>query len=398
MESLLFCIFTYNRPEFLANAVKSIDRCFPWGDRLIIDDGSTDPRVRPLLESLGPVWQHVIRERVPGAAYGSYYRNMRFALEKALAVGYKYCFFFEDDEQFVWKKDDYPQYIDDFFAAAADAIQLQPLMFRRIHPYAQSLESGRAGLEYVAPARAYRSERGFTTTGIWNLDRVRENPDYRFIHTRGDDLNSNSGYWLSKGYRLYMQFEPTVCVLPWVASRSGISGSRQVAESRLAGNADNKPMLRYLTAAEIDYLRNRSPERLAYQEYFDLAPENAHKPIWHQKGGQMERYYHLCRRVMETERAAGGSPPRLPIISQWSPTTIPASTSHINAYRTEATVGSEAAPESHTISGRLRTLFRLVIPGRIRALRPRTSLLDYLGYVRLTRQLRREQRGLPFNA
>ena len=47
----------------------------------------------------------------------------------------------EDDEQFLWKKEDYPSYIDDVFARAPDAVQLLPLFFRRIRSYGSA--SGR---------------------------------------------------------------------------------------------------------------------------------------------------------------------------------------------------------------------------------------------------------------
>lgn len=401
-KTLLLCLFAYNRPAFLMNAVESIDRHFHWGDRLVIDDGSANPEAQKVLALIArrPGWKVEVRERSAERPYGSYYSNMRFGLERALSAGYDYCFFFEDDEQFVWTKPDYPEYVERFFARAPDAVQLMPLMFRRIIPYAKSLETGGRNLEYIAEAGAYRSDRGFSTTAIWNLEVVRRYPDYRFYCTRGDDLNTNSGYWMDKGYRVYLQVDPTVAVLPWVNSMS--AGAATSDRNRPATNANvswtGTPLLRGLNQDEILYISERDPSRLAFQEYFSLSPANCTRPIWHQNDFQMERYYFLCRYVLESEAESGGSPPRIPVLPRWEPTRIAPSISHTQAFLVE-TKGREdpgTQPTSMGVVG--KSLYRRMVPKTIRALRPRVRLRDYVGYLRMIRQLRRETAALQFTS
>ncbi len=374
----LLCLFTYNRPGLLANAVRSIDRFFPWGDRLVIDDGSSDPRVQAYLRRLEreSQWRFVIRERVAGRNYGGYYDNMRWALERALSDGYDYCFFFEDDEQIVWRKDDYPAYVERVFSCCPDAIQLQPLFFRRIIPYAKSIE-------YIRTARAYRSNRGFTTTGIWNLATVRRYPDYRFICANGDDMPANSRYWMKRGYRVYFQFDPTVAILPWVRSRSESTGDREDGESAGWGEFLLKP----LDEAAIQSLQGRHPSLPAYQEYFSLSRENTAGPIWHQRGQSLHRFYSLCRQVVEEEDRAGQSPLPVPVLDSCEPTRIPPLQSH-----------EEWNPAGVPRSG--GPAWKRILPTSMRRVhatllnRGALSPRDYVGYLRLRLRLQLEQRAI----
>src|SRR5262249_46939972 len=160
----------------LANAIRSIEEFFPWGDRLLVDDGSSDPASVELIAKLKKLerWTCIVRDRHHKQTYGGFYKNMRTALQFAVERDYDYCFFFQDDEEFVWHKPDYHEYVDRVFETCPDAIQLQPLFFRRLISYNDQLE-------YIRSANVYRSNRGFSTTAIWNLSIVRAHPDYEFI-------------------------------------------------------------------------------------------------------------------------------------------------------------------------------------------------------------------------
>lgn len=374
----LICLFTYNRPTLLANAVRSIDRFFPWGDRMILDDGSSDPRVHNYLRRIAreSQWRVVVRPRVAGRSYGGYYDNMRCALDRALADGYDYCFFFEDDEQMVWRKDDYLDYVEGVFARCPDAIQLQPLFFRRIISYTRTIE-------YIRSARAYRTNRGFTTTGIWDLAAVRRYPDYRFICANGDDMPANSSYWMKRGYRVYLQFDPTVAIVPWVRSRS---------ESTWEGDEGGSPagaefLLKPLDEDEVELLQERPASLPAYQEYFNLSPENVAGPIWHQRGQSLNRFYFLCRRMVEEEDRAGQSPIPVPVLDDWAPTRILPAQSHLD-WDPGSIVMSRGPAWKRCIPGPVRRLYaRLLNRG---VLSPR----DYVGYLGLRRRLRRERRAV----
>jgi len=383
-KNFLTCLFSYNRPHLLRNAVESIDRFFPWGDCIVIDDGSFDPEVAKFLESVAqrPRWRVKVMEHPKDRWYGGFYKNMNFALKLALEEGYDHCFFFEDDEQLVWMKNDYPEYIDNLFSTCPDAIFIQPLFQRRCVSYGSQ---GNA-FEYVQSVRAYRTSRAFGSTGFWNLDAVRAHPDYEVIYrVGGSGLRVNSNYWLERGYRLYNQFDPTVAVMPWAKSNSrpntkfgdgiyrSIDGSRDL-------------ILKPLSEAEIDFLKFRSPSLLAYQEYFNLSPENCSRPIWHAAGVAMNRYYYLCRKVIEEECDFGQSPILIPVVPSVAEST-----------------GQPVAIQKS--SGRKTMIYPRgdrFVPKLLKPLRSKIaqwrhfSIGDYLGYRRLKRQLEIERRGLPF--
>lgn len=294
--NVLTVVFTYNRPRLLKNAVDSIDRYFPWGDRLIVDDGSNSNDAVAMLEQLSKRdrWKVEIRERANGISYGGFYRNMDWALKYAASSNYDYCLFFEDDEQFVWHFREYPNYVKNLFSQRDDCHLVQPLFMRRIHNW-----HGKA--EYISEVRSYRTSRGFTTTGVWNLDIVRREGNPGVVAGGGDCLPHNSQLWLKKGYRLYLQADPTVAILPWVDSQ--IDGARSSVSHQ--GNDSESLLLKQLTSMEQNWLRERDPKVMPCQEYFELSDKNSARPIWHQKGRLMSRYFKLCADTYYWENRSG---------------------------------------------------------------------------------------------
>jgi hypothetical protein len=372
MKNWLLCLFTYNRFVLLQNAVRSIDRFFAPGDRLIIDDGSSDPRVRRLLVDVASRshWKVKVMDRKAAHNYGGFYRNMNYALGYAVENGYDYCLFFEDDQQLVWKKEDYTEYVENVFATCPDAIQIQPLFARRILDYSQTTE-------FIRPAMAYRTDRGFNTTAIWNLALVRQHPDYHLLCDRGDDLPSNSAYWLMKHCRVYIQYDPTIAIVPWVSSQSVFY--RQSSETGLAEAAEL--LLNPLTQEEVHFLGTRNPQVAAYQEYFNLSPNNVARPIWHQQGQNLNRFYYLCRRIVELEDSSGQSPRRIPILDQWQPTAIPPVQSHLDWNPSAPAIRGRGDSLGPVWAKRIERLAEFV----------RFKFRDYIGYRILKNRLRREQ-------
>ena len=380
MKRYLTCLFSYNRPTLLANAVDSIDRFFPWGDRLVIDDGSSDPGVARYLESVArrPNWRVTVADHIEGRWYGGFWRNTRYALELALQEGYDYGFFFEDDQQLVWKKEDYPEYVEKLFSTCPDAIQVATLFQRRFLSYANSTE-------YIASVRAYRTTRGFISVAIWNLEAVRAHPGF---FKYADEEPTNSAYWLRQGYRVYQQFDPTVAIIPWVTSNRRPDSASSDERFRKS-NASSDFLLKPLSSAEIDFLQTRSPALPAYQEYFGLSPENCERPIWNAYGENLNRYYFLCRKVVDGEDRSGQSPVPVPMLVEWAPTSLPPEMTHMKA-RTGLSMfrprWDSLVPEM------LKPLRRKVAAWR------RFNVRDYLGYRELTRRLQEERQNLPFHS
>lgn len=81
--TMLFCVFSFNRGQFLENCVRSIEQCAPDARLAVFDDDSDDPATREVLARIAS--RHpVIR---PGKAsthrLGGLYGNMQSALEYA---------------------------------------------------------------------------------------------------------------------------------------------------------------------------------------------------------------------------------------------------------------------------------------------------------------------------
>ncbi|WP_286804388.1 MULTISPECIES: glycosyltransferase family A protein [unclassified Marinimicrobium] len=97
--SVAFCIFSFNRAQFLENCVDSIRKCAPYADILIFDDESTDPLTQSYLERIREtvtIVQPAIKGRIK---HGGLYHNMQSALEAT--QHYSLVCFLQDDTQVI---------------------------------------------------------------------------------------------------------------------------------------------------------------------------------------------------------------------------------------------------------------------------------------------------------
>lgn len=103
MNDLHFYVFSYNRGEFLANCVRSIEDCAPEAPITIVDDDSDDPATRETLTAIAE--RHEVMG--PGTRaehkHGGLYGNMQAALDSA-APEELVCFL-QDDTQLVRRLD-----------------------------------------------------------------------------------------------------------------------------------------------------------------------------------------------------------------------------------------------------------------------------------------------------
>jgi glycosyltransferase involved in cell wall biosynthesis len=376
----LLCLFTYNRPNLLLNAVNSIERYFPCENKLLIDDGSDNPNAISVIKRISELrgWQLKIQEKQYSRSFGGLYPNMNYALTYALDNGFDYAFFVQDDHQFLWCDEQLESHVHRIFTACTDAIQIQALFFRRILNYRQSME-------YIDSVQAYRVNRGFDDVGIWNLNEVRKQPGYKIIDEYGGSCTAvNSTYWLKKGYRIYQLFSPIKAVIPWVETRSTVdTPSSYAVNSQIAQN-DNL-QLRPLSAKEIDWLKNRPAELPAYQEYFKLSHDNYRAPIWHQAGHNLHRYYYLCRQLIDDENHLQQSPLPVTMVEDVGASQLPPLQSHLDWQPPGPN------PNQSPWDG---------LPSFLQGLRKKVakiknfSLSDYLGYRELKRRLKKEQAKL----
>ncbi|MGM0812712.1 MAG: glycosyltransferase [Pseudomonadota bacterium] len=130
-DNLRFFVFSYNRGQFLANCVHSIERSAPGAPIVVFDDCSSDPATCAVLEDIA------IRHRVVRAGettrhkLGGLYGNMQAALESA--ADNEFVCFTQDDTQMVraLSDEDY-RTIAACFAARPELGFLSPAFIRGI--------------------------------------------------------------------------------------------------------------------------------------------------------------------------------------------------------------------------------------------------------------------------
>ncbi|HSG36713.1 MAG TPA: glycosyltransferase [Paracoccaceae bacterium] len=91
-------IFSYNRPDHLANCLQSLRDLWPGADVVVYDDNSKHPGMSAVFEKFGvPV------VNCPGGSgrHGALYSNMQRAFEEASAAGCTYLLTLQDDLQLV---------------------------------------------------------------------------------------------------------------------------------------------------------------------------------------------------------------------------------------------------------------------------------------------------------
>lgn len=380
MNDLLICLFSYNS-ENLLNCIRSIDEFAPQSDRIVIDDASSNPSTKHALEvaSRKEGWkvETPFKGEKQNRYYGNYYRNMAYALKLAVDRGYKHCLFMEDDQQYVCSFADQIDYLDEVFARAPDCIIVQPLFFRRILQYRNSLQ-------YIANVQAYRLNRGFTTTGFWNLEAVRQNPDYELIYENGDDLPANSLYWMKKGFFVYCQRFPTIAVIPWRRARDGQPDDE----------VSNRFSLEPLSQIQLSSLTKLPPERLPYQEYFVRKVGQRSGLVWHRYQNGVDRFLQLCRQLVREENSSGASPEIIPVLEQWQPRVSDISNHSHSNYR----AGSGTGEGQETIS--FVTKLGNWTCAKFAILKSRFGLdvFGYIAFLRLSRRLQNELENLKEKA
>ncbi len=392
MKDLVIFLFNYNSPVLL-NCMRSIDLFGPSGDKIIIDDKSNSPDCLEIFENLknSSDWKVIQPDLGPkiNRHYGNYYPNMRFALNYAVDKGYRHCLFMEDDQQLLWKRPDQMEYVERVFSEAQDCIMLHPLFFRRIIRYDRTLR-------YISSVKAYRIDRGFTTTGFWNLEAVRKHPDTQFICQYGDDLPTNSLQWMQLGYRVYCQNAPIGGVIPWRRRRQG--GRRSTASTN-PDEIRNELNLRPLNDQEIALVLNHDPSTPLYQDYLRINSKSSPVLIWHRSHSAIDRFLMLCRTMNRAERDVGSSPIKLDVLPSWCPPdqTEVASHSHQKyvARRAEMEQRKQLTASRHKDRFSSTSFLHSVIAyskGLFRALRSRygLSVPGYFAYLVLQRKLSRE--------
>jgi len=80
---MLFCIFSFNRGQYLQNCVDSIERCAPFARIAVFDDNSYDEDTQAVLEKISQRHKVIQPGKVSSHKLGGLYGNMQSAIEYA---------------------------------------------------------------------------------------------------------------------------------------------------------------------------------------------------------------------------------------------------------------------------------------------------------------------------
>ena len=282
---LLNCVISYDRVHYLRNTVDSLLEYFRFGDTLVIDNGSKDPRIVEYLGELRQRGCFVIRhEPLPETDSTSDARiaiemaidpdnrvtrpglisATKEAVEFAMAHGYDYVQIIHDDMQFMWHDPDFPNKVDRIFRERADIVVLCPL-FLRENDYSALLSA-----QAVPEVEGIRhGSFSMMEVSIFPVSLVREH-GFRFMETQ-----ENYAYWAQRGRRVYFMHAPVAASIPWVAS---------FRARRLTGPYKAPPRKYYLkplSTKQIQALQMAPPGVFPYQEaYCYTWGWAALKPYW----------------------------------------------------------------------------------------------------------------------
>lgn len=206
-SDFLFCIFSYNRGDFLENLLSSICKFYPEASLAIFDDGSDDPKVRTILKDISEqTYVHVTDKTNPDCKHGGLYNMMNVAIEYAKNSPFKYAYFVQDDMQFLWRDELLPQRLSEAFRRQ-DCIMCNCNFLLKIFKHDTIDE-----LHRIENTGMYTfAKHGVGDTGIIELAQARTY-NLNFPHQAE---RKNGEYWQSKGFRLYWLAQPNLAWMPW---------------------------------------------------------------------------------------------------------------------------------------------------------------------------------------
>lgn len=260
---LLNCILTYNRYYYLKNTVESLTEFFRFGDLLVVDDGSNDPKVAEYLSQLEHHGIHVIRQThwqdqsfYGGHPFGGLHENMDVAVQFCISHGYDFIHFIHDDVQFMWHDPELLAKVKRVFEAFPDATQVVNIFCKGI-----TRKESRRRWEPRPEANCYfLSPFGMGDMGIIPVALLKE---HSFRFGNGNE-KLNSSWWRRRGYKAYALHSPTLTLVP---SPSVVRDSRQVEEGT---RPVHKYYLKPLGAHQVERLRTRPLEELPVDEDYCL--------------------------------------------------------------------------------------------------------------------------------
>lgn len=272
---LKFFVFSYNRGQYLANCVHSIERCAPGSEVVVFDDHSSDSETLAVLERLSA--RHTIFRtgRDAGHKLGGLYSNMQAALDYAGANDYA-CFI-QDDTQLVrpLEAEDL-RLIHDCFEQRQDLGFISPAFIRGISRQGRR----RIDFDYDPQSRLFFPQQSRRSAGIHYSDifltRIERLRSVGWHFQDGEPANAARAA-SSFGHMGYLRCP----FLMWLPNGTAYRGKTKTIALRWAERHRNCGFYPFqeLERAAVERLRNEVPPRLPVaEEWLRLTRGDPKKP------------------------------------------------------------------------------------------------------------------------
>jgi hypothetical protein len=191
-----------------------MDEFFKLGDRLVVDDGSSDPRLLEYLETMESNGDVVLRQSRNRSGHWS--AGLEMAMDRAVTFAlereYDYVNFVQDDTQFVWHDPLFMAKVVEVFERFPDALQVSYHFFKKIMA---TWVHGQ--LEYFSAENCYHFRPyALSDLGIVPLSRMRTHG----LRVERSEEERNV-LLRSQGFKRYSLHSPVLAWVPWPATHRG---------------------------------------------------------------------------------------------------------------------------------------------------------------------------------
>ena len=270
---MIFCVFSFNRGQFLRNCINSIESCAPDSRIIVFDDNSDDPDTVAVLQDIKT--RHTLVQ--PGHSsqhhLGGLYGNMQSALE--------YC----SDEELVCYLQDDTQIVRPLAADTITTINeafdrlprlgfLHPCFIRGINRTrgAKYLYDSDTNLYYRAPTTR-SSGRFFSALLIMKPRRLLES-GWRFESSEPKNNRQAEKIFQPMGY-LFFPFAMWLPEVPAYRGKRKTLGLKLAEKKRRCGYYPFKQM----TTRQVEAMHHRPSSEIPYAEDFlECIPASPKKP------------------------------------------------------------------------------------------------------------------------
>lgn len=287
-----FCVFSFNREQFLKNCIESIQKAAPFADIWVFDDHSNDPGTQAYLRQIDEEIT-VIQPNLKGdSKHGGLYHNMQLALEK-LQDRTLLCFL-QDDTQIVRPVSlEETEQIDNLFDENPDLGFVHPCFIKGIDLYRHPVKDKPGPTDFT-----FYRQNTKQSAGIHYSDLFITRPDHllrkgwSFFHSEPENDDQAKNLF---GPMIYM-YSPFAMWLPGVPAWRG---KRKTLGLKLAEKRKRSGFypFRILSEAESIEFVNRTPKNFPIAEAFLQCTHQTPQKPWTYTPLTRQRWFKLMNNV-----------------------------------------------------------------------------------------------------